>query len=133
MRKISDREKIDKTTEELGPKTNRSRFNLLNFCSFGKGDIILVLLYYGKFSLYKAIGYPKPVCEIEDLSEIINNNDFFFDTEKKAIITKATNEIVDLGFAIPVMPLKENLSRYEYADKALTARMKMRQTKEERL
>ena len=103
----------------------RSRWNLWNFLCFKENDIIVVPLYNGEFSVYKIIGDVYPITL---LSDVLQHEEIpFLINDEKLLIDKETNEIIDLGFFLPVEPIKLNLSRYEYADAALTSRMKMRQ------
>lgn len=127
--KNSDRDEFEKIMSEYDCGTSRSRFSLFNFCLFQKRDIVLVPLYAGEFSLYRITERPVPVYEISGLKELLDDSDcdVFFDS-KSRVIRRKKGDTVDIGFAVPVAPLKENLLRREYADNKLSARMKMRQT-----
>ena len=124
----SDAQKFEAIMREHNEES-RSRWGLFRFLQFNKGDIVVVPLFDGKFSIYRVVGKPMPVSkmtdfaelEMEDGSKIVRNKTGLFIREK-------TNKIVDLGFVIKVEPIKERLSRYKYADSALTARMKIRPT-----
>ena len=104
----------------------RSRWNLWNFCSFKENDIVVVPLYNGEFSVYRIIGSVYPITLISDVLQ--NEDTPFRINDQKLLLDSDTREIIDLGFFIPIEPIKLNLSRYEYADAPLTSRMKMRQT-----
>lgn len=104
----------------------RSRWSLWNFCNFRKNDIVVIPLYNGEFSIFRVIDNVYP---IKLLSKVIKNkNRKFKFSEDMFLVDSINSRTIDLGFFIPVEPIKENLSRYEYADSALVARMKMRQT-----
>jgi len=129
IRSHTDTAAFERIMASAGQKENRSRWNLWHFCNFNIGDIVLVPLYNSEFSLYEIVGSPMPITKLPRFNEQIvieNGNQILIDDDgyfKRALSGKR----VDLGFAVSVKPLRENLSRYEFADNALTARMKMRQ------
>ncbi len=115
---------------KAGQKGIRSRWNLWYFCNFHKNDVVLVPLYGGLFSLYQVVGNAVSVCDMPRLLD-----KFTVESGEEIVVDRSgmfkrvdSSEIVDVGFVLPVKPIKTNLSRYEYADNALTSRMKMRQT-----
>lgn len=90
-----------------------------------KGDIILVPMPRS-FSIYKVlekaipvseINLPENLCTTDDKPIVYKNNLLYVD-----------DDVVDLGFVIKVQKMEQNISRYDYADAKLTARMKIRQT-----
>lgn len=108
---------------------SRSRWSLWNFCCFRPGDIVVVPLMNGVFSIYQIDGMPGSICQLEwGKIEFTAENGGEICRDSAGMLRRANGEGVDLGFVVPVRPLKERLSRYEYADQKLTARMKIRQT-----
>lgn len=126
---LADAQVFEEYMSKVGESKNRSRWNLWYFCNFRRGDIVLVPLYGGTFSLYRVIG---DVCSILDIPQVVKRITDKLDSQlcvdQDGVLRRMeTNYRVDIGFVVPVEPIKMNLSRYEYADNALTARMKMRQ------
>ena len=108
---------------------HRSRWNMWYLAQFKTDDVVVVPLDNGNFSVCKVIEPAKPINTIQN--EIGN----FVDKTGKSIIwedglLKRVDDDcdVDLGFVVKVKKIKSELKRSEYADKALTKRMKMRQT-----
>lgn len=105
------------------PKT---RYNLWRFIEgFKNGDKILVPSW-GVFSIYE-ITSDQPAT-IDDIGI-----DKFFDWNNNEITIKdgllyREQDLIDLGFFWQVKPIETQISRYEFADTALTARMKIRNT-----
>lgn len=103
----------------------RIRHNLWRFIEgFKKGDWIIVP-GGGVFSIYEIVGEkPIPVSDLsfDDLKDWHGNplviDEFIYRGEEE----------IDLGFCWKVKPIETNISRYNYADAPLTARMKIRQT-----
>lgn len=106
------------------PKNRRSLYNFI--CKFKKGDIVVVPMWGGKFS----------ICQITN-DEVLTNESIpaehythlgisrhedgylYKDDEKKCI---------DLGFYRNVKILHKEISRADYADQKLFSRMKIMQT-----
>ena len=109
-------------------KKNRSRWNMWYFARFRVGDIIIVPLSNGEFNVCEVLDLAKPIGSIQnEIGDFYDENDQLITWDNGSLIRE--NEKIDLGFVIKVKPLKNtNIKRSEYADKALTARMKMRQT-----
>jgi len=105
--------------KEWGLPLPRNRYNLWRFIvEMEKGDWVVVPSW-GTFSIF----------EIEDdsvlsISELCNR--FKINDWSGNPIENTTQ--VDLGFFRKVKPIATDVSRYEYLDAALTARMKIRQT-----
>ena len=125
-----DTDVFEAIMKEYGEQSNRSRWNLWYFCNFRKNDYVVVPLYNGEFSIYKIRGRAIAIGAIPEVSEpfVSESGQTIIAGDDGLLYRKETQELVDLGFAIKVEPLKEHLSRYEYADNKLTARMKIRQT-----
>lgn len=116
--------------ETFGEQGTRSRWNLWNFCNFRPDDYVVVPLFDGKFSVFRLKSRAVPVWRIPAIPErfISENEQEIHKGEDGLLYRTGTREVVDLGFAVEVEPVRERLSRYEYADNKLTARMKIRQT-----
>lgn len=118
--------RFEEIMEENDCKQYRSRWSLFRFLCFSENDIVVVPLYGGKFSIYSVKGKAHRISDI--YNELQNEHKPFFVNEQGFLVNKETERIIDLGFYIPVEPLKEGLSRNEYADAKLTSIMKSRQT-----
>ena len=90
-----------------------------------QGDIVIVPKWQS-FDVYEILEKAVPVSEITlpDNLHTYSNRPIIL----KDNLLYIDNEIVDLGFIIKVKKIEQNIPRYEYADAALTARMKIRQT-----
>lgn len=106
----------------------RTRTNLWRFISeMDKGDWIIVP-GWGTFSVYELIAEKaQPVSEI-DLPSIKDWHDNEIIKKEDGLLYNESGDIIDLGFVRRVKLIKKDISRYEYADSALTSRMKMRAT-----
>ena len=111
-----------------------NRYNLWRFIvDMKKGDWVVVPSC-GAFSVFeieddKALS----ITEITSLVKIqdssgnsieMGKDGYLYNTGRKD--EKGANSLVDLGFFKKVKPVKTDISRYEYADAALTSRMKLR-------
>ncbi len=122
-------EKFDKIIKKCYKHLSRSRWSLWRFFEFKEGDFVVVPQWGGTFSVYEVIGQAMPISKIADIGvfkaksnrQVIRDNEnlFIYADDSKAI---------DLGFAVKVKEIKKNISRYGYAEDALTKRMKVRQT-----
>jgi len=112
----------------------RNRYNLWRFIiEMRKGDWVLVP-DWGTFSIFEIEDdNPLSIPDIINLFEIkdwsgnsitIGENGCLYNEG----IKDENNTLVDLGFFRKVKPIVTNISRYDYADAALTSRMKIRQT-----
>lgn len=105
----------------------RSRWNMWYFAQFKKDDIVVVPLFDGKFAICKVL---EPAQSVNILKE--NTLKGYFDKEKNIQWHNdafyCDDEKIDIGFVVKVDVLFDNLSRKEYADSALTSRLKIRQT-----
>lgn len=107
------------------PKT---RYNLWRFVAEMKASDLIVVPSWGTFSIYELIeDMPKAVSEIE-LSEIKDWHGNNIEKNEDGLLYKTTGELIDLGFVRKVKLIKKDIPRYEYADSALTSRMKIRAT-----
>ena len=106
----------------------RTRYNLKRFaCDMKQGDWVIVPKW-DNFDIYEIIG-EKP----QTISELPNKA--FSDWHKKTVtlwddgyLYRENGELIDLGFMWRVKPVRLQLSRYKFANAALTARMKHRGT-----
>ena len=122
-----DEKEFEKIYSSIENKKYRSRWNLWNFAKFNIGDCVLVPLFNGKFSLYQVVNPAIPINEIE---RVIGE---FKDKKGQNIVwngglLQRKSKDIDVGFVVKVKPIEIEISRNEYADSALTARMKMRQS-----
>lgn len=124
-----DIEAFESIMKTLGEHENRSRWNLWNFCNFQKKDYVLVPLPNGEFSIFRVKSRAVPIGKIDAIPDsFLSESKQTIYKGKDGLLYRAnTKDVVDIGFAIQVEPIKEHLSRYMYADNRLTARMKMRQ------
>lgn len=115
----------DKFREEwnMTPKNRHSLYRFIT--NMEQGDIVIVPKWQS-FDVYEILEKAVPVSEITlpDNLHTYSNRPIIL----KDNLLYTDNEIVDLGFIIKVKKIEQNIPRYEYADAALTARMKIRQT-----
>jgi predicted Mrr-cat superfamily restriction endonuclease len=106
----------------------KARYNLWRFVAeMGAGDLIVVPSW-GTFGVFQLIeDSAKPVSEIE-LSEIKDWHGNKVNKKEDGLLYRTTGELIDLGFVRKVKLIKKDIPRYEYADAALTSRMKIRST-----
>ncbi|GGG88596.1 hypothetical protein GCM10011416_01090 [Polaribacter pacificus] len=117
---------IEEYFQTLWGNKPRTRHNLWRFVEgFKKGDRIIVPSW-GVFSIYEIVSNkPQPISNLE----IKNLKDWNEKTVtlKNGLLHRGEQGI-DLGFYWQVMPLARNMSRKDFADAPLTARMKIRTT-----
>lgn len=120
---------IDYLTDKFREKWNmtpKNRHSLYRFITnMEQGDIVIIPKWQS-FDVYEILEKAVPVSEITlpDNLHTYSNRPIIL----KDNLLYTDNEIVDLGFIIKVKKVEQNIPRYEYADAALTARMKIRQT-----
>lgn len=109
----------------------RTRNNLWRFIAeMDKGDWVVVPSW-GTFSVYELIEENATTTSIIDETEL---KDWHGNTIRKntsGLLVKVTSEneeLIDLGFLRKVKLVRKDIPRYEYADSALTSRMKIRST-----
>jgi hypothetical protein len=120
-------EHFEITYKSIMSDRNKSRWSMWYFAQFDIDDYIVVPMFNGEFSICKVLEKAKPISEIKN---IIGD---FEDKENKQIMWKddllvREGEKIDLGFVIKIKIVKKCLKRKEFADSALTARMKLRKT-----
>ncbi len=137
IRGENDWESFEKYFDDYWGKRPKTRYNLWRFIvEMREGDLIVVPSW-GTFSVYELIeDRAIPVSEIE-LSEIKDwhgnkiekkEDGYLHRTTTDKSTNKSKDEIIDLGFVRKVKLIKKDIPRNEYADSALTSRMKIRYT-----
>ena len=120
---------------QWGPPVRRSRLNLWRFLHEMKKDDFVLVPGYGTFSLYVIEDDPEPIgnLPISDLNTWTGES-----IENREGLLYSKHKPIDLGFFIRVKLHRiengaeaKDIPRYEYADAALTARMKIRQANAE--
>jgi predicted Mrr-cat superfamily restriction endonuclease len=122
---------FEKQFDEIWETRPRGRYSLWRFIAeMRKNDIVIVPNWWQSFSVYKiednyAI-LPSSI-EIGEKWKDWNDAKILHD-KSKMLITEGEKECLDLGFFRKVKTIANEISRYEFADAALNARMKIRQT-----
>ncbi len=107
------------------PKTRYSLWRFIN--EMREGDLIVVPSW-GTFSIFEIVlDRPKLVSEIE-LSEMKDWHGNLIEKKEDGFLYSSKGERIDLGFVRKVKPIQKDIPRYEYADAALTSRLKIRST-----
>lgn len=106
----------------------RGRYQLWNFIKEMKAGDWVIVPTYGAFSICELLD-DEPIM-IKDIKDIIIKdwNGDIISRDEKGYLINANNDKIDLGFARRIKIIQKNISRYDYADRALTARLKVRQT-----
>lgn len=104
----------------------RIRHNLWRFVEgFKKGDWIIVPSW-GVFSIYELTSdMPQPIGNIPN-KDLADSNGNILKVHNGLL--HRNEQTIDLGFFWEVKAIEKNISRYEFADSALTSRMKIRTT-----
>lgn len=117
---------LEEKFDEAWGNRPRTRHNLWRFIEgFKKGDRIVVPSW-GVFSVYELVSEkPQPISNL--------NTENLKDWHKHPLtmengLLKRGDNLIDLGFYWEVKPIAKNMSRKDFADSALTARMKIRTT-----
>lgn len=120
--------------DQIMGKNSRSRWYLWHFAQIKPGDKIVVPEFGGLFSIYEATGiayearYYKDATEGIELKWSTGSQITWFDDDMYYAPSIRENNYIDIGFLVKVKPVVEGISRYDYADAALTSRMKYRGT-----
>ena len=119
---------FEKYFDEKWGERPKTRFNLWRFIAkIAKGDLIVVPSW-GTFSVYQVTDdIVLPISEIE-LRETKDWHGNKIEKKENGLLYKTTGELIDLGFLRKVFLIKKDIPRYQYADSALTSRMKIRCT-----
>lgn len=106
----------------------RTRTNLWRFIAeMDEGDWVVVPSW-GTFSVYELkaeMAQPISSIELPEIKDWHGNNII---RKENGLLHKESGELIDLGFVRTVKLIKKDIPRYEYADAALTSRMKIRST-----
>ena len=139
----STTEDYDQALKTSGYTLDRGRWSLYHFWKFQKGDIVVVPKFDRKFAIVEITDSPMPIHELQGFTDFksADHTDHIIRDRKNKLIRYShqknvigadgkagDDEPVDIGFVVPMKILKDNLNRYDYADGALTSRMKIRQT-----
>ena len=121
---------FEKQFDEIWGGRSRNRYSLWNFIAeMKKGDYVLVPSW-GIFSIYEIESAKAILPSSFDLEKGFcdwNNRKVFHDGNGMFII-EGEKDYLDIGFLRKVRPIMLNIPRYDYADSALTKRMKIRST-----
>jgi len=123
---------FEKYFDNIWKKRPKTRYNLWRFVAeMGEGDLVVVPRW-GTFSVYELTeDMARPASEIE-LSEIKDWHGNKIEKKEDGLLYRTTDrtigELIDLGFVRKVKLIEKDIPRYEYADSALTSRMKIRST-----
>ncbi|NLJ64138.1 MAG: restriction endonuclease [Christensenellaceae bacterium] len=128
-------EKVTSETERSiimsneGFKTKTEQRGLDIFLQFNQGDIVVVPLFDGKFSIYEIVGEPMPITKLAGYTEFISKDNKKIVRGKEGLLCRSeNNKTVDVGFVVKVKSLKKSISRYDYADSKLTSKMRFPKT-----
>ncbi|GAB3634889.1 hypothetical protein GCM10027422_04790 [Hymenobacter arcticus] len=116
--------------EEWGEdyRHTRIRYNLWRFLKEMKPGDWIVIPIWDTFSIYEISGKePMPISSLS-LNPILNWHGNPVNFHNDGLLHRENNELIDLGFFWEVKPIRTGLSRYDYADAALTSRMKFQGT-----
>ena len=107
---------------------SRGRYQLWNFIKEMKAGDWVVVPTSGAFSIYELLDdYPIMIKDIKDVV-IRNWNGEEILRDDNGYLINPKGDKIDLGFARRINVIEKGISRYDYADSALTARLKVRQT-----
>ena len=121
---------IDKVFQKEYRFLPKNRWNLWRFiCEMKPGDVILVPSPY-TFSLYTIVDDTIFTNDTIDKALLIDDECNHYIPDEKHYLYNQNNVFTDIGFYRKVLPVQGGLDipRWEYADAALTSRMKIRQT-----
>lgn len=120
---------FDVITEKLGESHNRSRWSMWYFAQMNVGDIVVVPLYAGMFSVYEVCGMAKPIADLESLITSFEGewNKHRIEWKNHKLYDADDKKAVDIGFFVKVKPIVENVPR-KYVSGKLISRMKIRTT-----
>ncbi|MDH5680694.1 MAG: hypothetical protein OEZ36_03840, partial [Spirochaetota bacterium] len=109
-------------------KSHRSRFSLWRFVNSMKAGDWVIVPTYKKFHIYEIkseLLYPK---DIDCLSKLKTERPVILNEDNLLSFDNGEKEHIDLGFFRKVKSIKNDISRYQFADNALFSRMKIRST-----
>lgn len=107
------------------PKT---RYNLWRFINeMSEKDYVLVPSW-GNFSIFEFEEEDAKIIADIDTTELKDWHGNNIEKRENGLLYNSKGELIDLGFVRKVKAIKKGIPRYEYADAALTSRMKFRST-----
>lgn len=126
---IKDWESFEKVFEDADWGHPRNRTNLWRFlCEMKEGDVVVVPLDGGKFSIYKIADNTVYNNETFDQSLWVNWNGERASLDSEGYPAYSDGSQIDMGFYRKVIPVRLNISRNDYATQALHSRMKIMTT-----
>lgn len=126
---IKDWESFEKVFEDADWGHPRNRTNLWRFlCEMKEGDVVVVPLDGGKFSIYKIADNTVYNNETFDQSLWVNWNGESASLDSEGYPAYPDGSQIDMGFYRKVIPVRLNISRNDYAPQALHSRMKIMTT-----
>ncbi len=121
--------RFDVITAEHNANHYRGRWGMWYFAQMDAGDIVVVPMYGGLFSVYAVVERAKPIWELEtrvsNFTGMWNNHKIRW--EEHRLYDENDKEIVDIGFFIEVKAIVENVPRGFVGGK-FNSRMKIRTT-----
>ena len=125
--KAKDWTYFENAFEEQWGDTPRTRYNLWRFVAeMQVGDWVLVPSW-GSFSIYRIDGEPSLITGV-DVQNLEAWNNRSLTVKPDGLHISGQTDPLDLGFFRKVSAIAKDISRYDFADGALTARMKIRTT-----
>ena len=120
---------LDDTMRNEWTGLHRSRYQLWRYiCDMKLGDWVIVPTS-GAFGIYEIVeDDPLTIGNIPKDYKIYDWNRNLRERNEKGFIVNEKGKIIDLGFARKVKLIADGISRYNYADSALSSRLKVRQT-----
>lgn len=128
----NDKNRFNEIAREFNEERNRSRMCIWHFSKINVGDLIVVPLYGGKFSIYEALDIVRPIFDLSSCESSIlgkwNSHEIIW--KDNSLYDQIEERTIDLGFYIKVQPVSPALCSIprKHADGILVSRMKMRQT-----
>jgi len=127
---LDDWEHFDEYFQDVWGVIPRSRHTLWRFIyEMNRGDWVIIPSW-GEFHIFEIIDERTYLPSEINIDELVSWNDVKIkrSRDKRLYYQDKDKALVDLGFFRKVKPVSEEISRSKYADSALTARMKVRQT-----
>lgn len=125
-----DRNEFDKLFTDKGFKLSKSRWSMWIFGKMNVGDLVVVPLYDGLFSVFEVEEQAQSIQTLEDKIKTFkgewNNHKYIWDNHR-ICDSDDNSRIVDLGFCIKVKPKIIGKPR-DHATSPLISRMKIRNT-----
>lgn len=127
---IKGSDAIDHAIDEYEYGRPRGRWSLYRFVhEMKEGDVVVVPTYGGLFSIFEITTNKVYSNETIDKSLFVDNsNKNVIYNSQSHYLYNENNQVIDLGFYRLVKSIAIDISRTDYADQALTSRMKIRQT-----